>query len=86
MDHTIHLLLTHEAAELARNSPRTIRRWMKQGRLKGYRSHPGRGGVLLFQREDVLACLGIVEGPHPSHPAGIQGSDMARRGHESVRP
>lgn len=61
MDSRHQLLLTHEAAKLARNSPRTIRRWKQQGRLRAYRSHPGRGGVLLFRREDVLACLGIVE-------------------------
>jgi excisionase family DNA binding protein len=57
----IRLLRTHEAAALARNSARTIRRWKDAGRLKAYRSHPGRGGHLLFRREDVLACLGITE-------------------------
>jgi excisionase family DNA binding protein len=55
------LLNTAEAAELLRLSKRTIRRKYAEGLLPGYRSHPGRGGRMVFKRADVLALVGIVE-------------------------
>ena len=71
------LLTAAEAAELLRLSTRTIRRWIAEGRLTAFRSHPGNGGRLLLRRADLLAAVGIVE-PEPE-PAPVSAKRRARR-------
>ena len=63
------LLTCAEAAELLRLSTRTIRRWVDEGRLTAFRSHPGIGGRLLLRRADVLAAVGIAEPGAPEAAA-----------------
>jgi excisionase family DNA binding protein len=60
-------LTPSEAAELLRLTTRTIRRWVSQGRLIAWRTHPGRGGRLLLRRADVLAAVGLAD-PEPAPP------------------
>ncbi len=51
------LLTPNEAAELLRIRPRTVRAWIRSGRLPAMRTDPGRGGRLLVRRSDLLALL-----------------------------
>lgn len=59
-------LLTHEAAELLRMSPRTLEshRLNKTG-PKFYKAGPGRGAKVLYTREDLKAWLDKHSGNEP---------------------
>lgn len=50
-------LTPQESAALIRVQARTIRFWIRSGRLPAMRTDPGRGGRLLVRRSDLLALL-----------------------------
>jgi excisionase family DNA binding protein len=46
------VLTIHQVADQLRVSPRTLRRWLQQGRIEGIELHRGpRGGYLLSEKE-----------------------------------
>lgn len=49
------LLTTHEAAKRLRVAPRTVAKWVREGRLPAFR--PGRRGRFLLRASDVDAML-----------------------------
>lgn len=57
----LNILSVHEAADLLRVSPRTIRRWINVGRLPAARTTPGPGGKILLRRTDLLRSVGLLE-------------------------
>lgn len=51
-------LTIDQAAQLAGKRPRTIRRWIAQGLLPGYRPKVGRGTVV--KRRELLEAMQLV--------------------------
>lgn len=51
-------LTVDQAAALVNRKPRTIRRWIAQGLLPGYRPKVGRGTVV--KRHELLAAVELV--------------------------
>ena len=60
---TAPLRETKEAAEFIRKCPTTVRRMVKDNRLRAYRTHPN--GRMLFKESDLLASIGIEPEPAP---------------------
>ncbi|MCC6572873.1 MAG: helix-turn-helix domain-containing protein [Planctomycetes bacterium] len=50
-----------QAATFANVSPHTISRWIKSGRLKAAKSHPGKHGRVLVVKSSLLALLAGAE-------------------------
>ena len=46
-------LTVAEVASVLRVDPRTVRRWIAEGRMSSYRTHPGRTGRVLVARDAV---------------------------------
>jgi excisionase family DNA binding protein len=51
------IVTVDEAAEFTRTHHRTIRRWIREGRLSAAKSHPGSRGNVLIVRDKLLELL-----------------------------
>lgn len=55
-------LKLREAAELLGLSPRTLRRWLREGNGPAFKRTP-RDGVYLFRKSDLLEWAAGLDGP-----------------------
>jgi excisionase family DNA binding protein len=65
------LLTVREVAERIRSSPQTVRRWLQQGRLRGFR--PG-GTKLGYRVREADLQRFLTQSNESTPPAGEQGS------------
>jgi excisionase family DNA binding protein len=76
-------MTTQEAAEYARVSDQTIRRWLKSHRLRGAQTSPQKGHWLV-RRSDLDQFLETLipepddDEPEPTVPPGVRGRSPAK--------
>ena len=66
------LLTVREVAERLRSSPETVRRWLRQGKLRGFRPGGTKLGYRVSEEElqDFINRSPAARGEAPDHKAG----------------
>jgi len=89
------IITLREAAEFARIAVRTLRRWIKQGRVRAIKTDPGQTGLLRLPLEPFLKLLAgaqtvyarsLRSGKPPASRAERRGRSTAGSGREGCEP
>ena len=68
------LLTVREVAERIRSSPETVRRWLRQGKLRGFRPGGTKLGYRVSEAELMRFLAAMRETPPPPPGGGDRGS------------